>query len=286
MKSLKTIICILLAINIFADPLFAGKCISIEDAAKKGFIKLVIKSRGGYTGEVIEMKLQNNTNTKLDLNIEAGRRLDSKINTEQDILVIRSQEFFVNAKQQKTFTVWGMCCQAHNSSPRKNSDYDVGKSADSNLVKLAIFIDKNKYYDNDIAQAAVWAVSDNNSLASITGDEKEVVKDLRKYVSKITGKTIPSYDIIYKQENDKDVMGRANKVEGVFEYSVPVDGNVTIGIYDEQSRLVQVLFKDIMHERGDCKLYYVFRTKDLQPGTYYARMEMDGMLQKQMKIEF
>jgi hypothetical protein len=275
-----------MTINIFTNSLFANKYISIENAAKKGLIKLIIKSRGGYTGEVIEMKVQNNSDQKLDLNIEAGRRLDSKINNEQDILVTRSQEFFVNAKQTKTFTVFGMCCQAHNSSPRKNSDYYVGKLADSNLVKLANFIDKNKYYTNYTAQQAVWTVSDNNSLASISDGDKEVVTGLRNYVSKITGRVIPPYEITYRQESDNDVLGRATKIEGVFDYKVPVDGKVTIGIYDEQGRLVQLLFKNIDHRKGDCKLYYTFRTRELPQGTYYARMNMDGMLQKEMKIEF
>ncbi|MGQ0827101.1 MAG: hypothetical protein ACT4ON_01775 [Bacteroidota bacterium] len=286
MKLLKSAICMLMAISIFTNSLFANKCISVEDAAKKGLVKLSIKSRGGFTGEVIEMNLQNNTNQKLDLNVEAGRRLDSKNNSEQDILVTRSQEFFVNGKQSKTLMIYGMCCQAHNSSPKVNSIYSVGKLADSNLVKLANFLDTNKYYTNDAAQDAVWAVSDNESLGSIIGDDKKVVDALRKYVSEITGRPIPAYDIIYKQESDRDVMGRANRIEGVFEYSVPADGSVTIGIYDEQGRLVQLLFQDITHEKGECKLYYTFRTREVQPGTYYARMNMNGMLQKEMKIEF
>jgi len=163
MKLLKSAICILMAMSIFTNSMFANKCVSVEEAARKGLVKLSIKSRGGFTGEVIEMNIQNNTNQKLDLNVEAGRRLDSKNNTEQDILVTRSQEFFVNGKQSKTLKVYGMCCQAHNSSPKVNSIYNVGKLADSNLVKLANFIDKNKYYKDGAAQDAVWSISNKNS---------------------------------------------------------------------------------------------------------------------------
>ncbi|MCE9538465.1 MAG: hypothetical protein K8R85_04500, partial [Bacteroidetes bacterium] len=76
------------------------------------------------------------------------------------------------------------------------------------------------------------------------------------------------------------------KIDGIFDYSVPVNGKVTIGIYDANGHLVQLLFKDISHKKGECKLYYTFRTRDLNPGTYYARMNMDGNLQKEMKIEF
>ncbi len=278
----------LILITMSITEIHAATCnvLSIEDAAKQGLIKLALKSKGGYTGDVIEMKIQNISNKKLDLKIEAGRKLDSKKNDEQDIIVTQSQEFFVNANQFKTINVFGMCCQAHNSAPKKNSVYSIGKLADSSLIKLASYIDKNEYYTNHSAQQAVWTISDNNSIGSIYGEEKELVSDLRQYVSKITGKIIPPYDITYEQQNSNDVLGRAKKIEGVFDYTPQLNGKVRVGIYDNQGHLVQLLFEDIAHETGDCKLFYTFRTKDLPTGTYYARMDMNGEVQKEMKIEF
>jgi len=286
MNSFKSINLIVLVLSITEIPVFACNVLSIEDASKKGLIKLSIKGKGGYTGDVIEMKIKNLTNQKLNLLIEAGRILDSKKVEEQDILVTNTQDFFVNANQFKIINVFGMCCQAHNSSPQNNSDFAVGKLADSNLIKLACFIDKNKQYSNYTAQQAVWTISDNNSLASISGGVKDQVISFRNYVSKLTGRKIPPYDITYLQEGDNNVNGRVTKIEGVFDYSVPVNGKVTIAIYDDKGHLVQLLFKDIAHQKGECKLYYTFRTANLTPGTYYAKMDMDGKLQKEMQIEF
>jgi hypothetical protein len=179
-----------------------------------------------------------------------------------------------------------MCCQAHNSAPAERSDYAVGKLADSNLVKLANFIDQNKYYTDYSAQQSVWVISDNNSLASITDGDKEKVSKLQKFVSKITGRIIPPYDITYRSGSDGSAMGAAFKIEGIFEYSLPMTCHSTMGIYDEQGRLIQLIFKDQQSDKGEYKLFYTFRTKDVPQGTYYARVEADGMLQKQMKIEF
>jgi hypothetical protein len=286
LKSLKSIKLILLALSITEIPVLASASISIEEAAKRGIIKLSIKGKGGYTGDVITMKIQNLTDSKLDLKLEAGRRLDSKNNDEQDILVTKQQEFFVNAKELKILNVFGMCCQAHNSAPAEKSNYAVGTLADSNLVKLANFIDQNKYYTNYSAQQSVWVISDNNSLASITDGDKEDGTKLKKFVSKITGKIIPPYDITYKTGSDGSAMGEAFKIEGIFEYSLPMTCHSTMGIYDERGRLVQLIFKDQQSDRGEYKLFYTFRTKDVPQGTYYARVEADGMLQKQIKIEF
>ncbi len=286
MKSFKSISFIVLTLSVAEVPVFSSNSISIEEASKKGLIKFSIKGKGGFTGDVIEMKIKNLTNHKLDLKIEDGRILDSKKNNEQDLLVTRSEEFFVNANQLKTLNVFGMCCQAHNASPEYNSDFTFGKLADSNLIKLAYFIDTSKQYSNSTAQQAVWTLSDNNSLASICGGEKDIVIKFRNFVSKLTGREIPSYDITYLQEGRNNVNGRATKIDGVFDYTVPVSGKVTIGIYDKDGHLVQLLFKDFGHDKGKCKLYYTFRTKDLIPGIYYARMHMEGVLQNEMKIEF
>ncbi|CAN5497630.1 hypothetical protein BH10BAC1_BH10BAC1_11020 [soil metagenome] len=286
MKSFHPISFLLIVFTLTEIPVFSNVVMSVEDAAKKGLVKLSIKSKGGYTGEVIEMKIQNLTNKKLDLRLEAGRKLDSKQQNEQDILVTKEQELFVNANQTKTVNVFGMCCQAHNSAPTLKHEYFVGHLADSNLVKMAMFIDKNKYYTTSSAQQSVWVVSDDNSIGSIDDDDKEVKKSLREFVAKLTGKTIPMYDVTYQSGNDGSAQGRAVRIEDIFDYTLPMACHAKMAIYNERGEIVQLIFENLQSDRGEYKHYYTFRTKDLPQGTYYARVEADGMLQKQMKIEF
>jgi hypothetical protein len=286
MKSFRSINFLLIVLSITELPVFSNSVLSIEEAVKKGFVKLTIKSKGGYTGAVIEMNVHNLTSRKLDLKIEAGRKLDSKHQNEQDILVTMDQEFFVNVNQTKTINVFGMCCQAHNSVPTAKFEYSVGYLADSNLIKLARFIDKNKYYTSYSAQQSVWVVSDDNSIGSIDDEDKEVKNNLRNFVSKLTGKPIPSYEISYKSGNDGSAMGRAVTIDGVFDYSLPNSCHATFAIYNERGDVVQLIFENLQSDKGDYKHYYTFRTKDLPKGTYYARMNADGLLQKQTKIEF
>jgi hypothetical protein len=281
------IIQILIIVSIIATgAAFSTNSLSVEDAAKRGLIKLSIKGKGGYTGDVIEMKIQNLSASTLSLCLEAGRRLDSKDETQQDILITRPEIFVLGAKQQRSYNVFGMCCQAHNSSPKANSVYAIGKMADSSLIKLANFIDKNKYYTEHGAQEAVWTVSDNNSLASIQDGKNEDLKKLRNYVSEITGRPIPDYNVIYKQQDDRSVLGRVVKVDGTFAYSLNLDNKVTIAIYDQSGKMVQLLLEHRPHEKGDYKLFYTFKTVDLPSGSYYTRMMTDGAVVKEAKIEF
>ncbi len=281
MKTIRKSILVVLAICITLSQAIAKNVISLEEASKKGLIKLTIKSKGGFTGKVIEMKIKNISNRILNFKLEDGRRLDSKNEKEQDILVTKQEEFSSSPGQLKTIDVYGMCCQAHNGCPAENSTYSIGKMADSNLIKLAQYIDSNKYYNLFTAQDAVWAVSDNYSLGGITNSDTDA-GGLQKYVSKITGKPIPSYNVDYERE----VSGRAKQIEGTFDYSLATNAHVTIAIYNSGGKLVQLLFENIGHPKGDYQLYYTFRTRNLQQGTYYARLNLDGITNKEMKIEF
>jgi hypothetical protein len=276
---------VILASAMGLEPVFATNVFTVEEAAKKGLVKIVIKGKGGYTGDVIQLKVQNLTGSPISLKVEAGRRLDSQDDSQQDLLVTRQENFVLASKQEKSYTIYGMCCQAHNAAPKLNSVYKVGKMADSNLVKIASFIDKNKYYSDYTAQQAVWVISDNNSIASIEDGKEEDVKKIRKYVSEITGKPIPSYTIVYKQQDERSVLGRAMKVEGVFSYSLNIDNHVTVAIYDSQGKMVQLICERYAHARGEYTLHYIFNSSKVPAGTYYTRLILDGAVMKEEKIE-
>ena len=286
MRTMKNIILVVFALSITLQRVVAMNCLSLEEASKKGWIKLSIKSKGGFIGQTIEMKIKNSCNQLLEFKLEAGRRLDSKNENLQDMLVTKPEEFALYPNQLKTICVYGMCCQAHKGCPLKDGDYTIGKMADSNLIKLAEFINKNKYYILFAAQQAVWTVSDKNSIGGISGGDKTEVDGLQKYVSQLTGRPIPKYIVDYAIESDREVMGRAKKIKGIFDYSLPANAHVTVAIYNSNGVLVQLLFKDMAHGKGDYKLYYTFRTARLEQGTYYARLNLDGRTEKEMKIEF
>lgn len=266
---------------------FAGKSISIEEALQKRLVIAVIKGKGGHTGEVIRIKLKNLLNRPVSIDVEAGRRLDSENQGLQDILVNRSVTLALQPNQTKTFMISGMCCQAHNAGPDSNAVYSAGKMADSNLVKLARFIDANKWYKDNTAQSAVWVVSDNNPMEDIGGNDT-VSKRLQRFVSKLTGKPIPKYKKEYalNQGDGPVYSGVPAKIRGVFDYEIFSNGLVTFGIYDSKGQVVQMFFADKLRNKGSYVFNYEFNTSDLPKGDYYARFRFDGQVKKEQKFTF
>ncbi|MBI4929693.1 MAG: hypothetical protein HY841_02945 [Bacteroidetes bacterium] len=270
----------------FADKLAENKIMSVENALKKNLVKAKIFGKGGHTGDVIKMKLKNNQNHPVAYSMEAGRRLDSENNSEQDILVTKAVTLALLPNETKIFDLYGMCCQAHNASPDSSSVFSIGEMADTNLVQLAKYIDLNKWYKNPIAQSAVWIVSDGNGMESIGGDDA-VSKQLQKFVSNLTGKAIPKYKIDYEESNNGTAFyNHPAKISGTFEYEIYTNGLVTFGIYDAQGHVVEMFFTDVPRDKGFYLFNYEFKTSNLPQGDYYARLRFDGQVRKEQKFSF
>ena len=129
-------------------------------------------------------------------------------------------------------------------------------------------------------------MSDNESIGGIAGEDKEEVTKLRSYVSALTHRPIPKYDVNYGRGNNERAMGRATTVEGTFDFTLTANAHVSVGIYDSLGTLVQVIFKDQAHQKGIYRFHFVFHTSRLQQGTYYARLNKEGRTEKEMRIEF
>ncbi|MFL5752131.1 MAG: hypothetical protein ACJ76F_01895, partial [Bacteroidia bacterium] len=172
---------------------FAKKdTVSVGKAAISKLIKLNIKSKGGYQGQCISMQIKSQHSDTLIVYIEAGRRLDSQDSTEQDILIVKDMFVSLLSKQEKTVDVIGFCCQAHNGAPKEKSIFSVGALADKNLYELGRYLNTAKLSNNSI-QSAVWCISDNNELSSVTDDGTEEVGKLRKFLSKLKNVVVPWY---------------------------------------------------------------------------------------------
>ncbi|MCW3085325.1 MAG: hypothetical protein JWP12_2691 [Bacteroidetes bacterium] len=278
---------LLLLSLILLQPLMAKRTTcSVQDAEKQKLINLTIKSKGGFTGPVISMTIASLVNDTLILNVEAGRRLDSQNNTQQDILVTKSESFALAACQQKMFTVSGMCCQLHNHAPAKDATYSVGKMAEPNLVKVAAYIDQHHYYSEGAAQHAVWVVSDNQLMASICSEDEDISDNMRDCVGTITGQTVPHYSIIYCNQSPTNLQGDLLKIEGRLRYTLDAPANVTIGIYNSEERMVQLFQENQQQSDGKYNYFYTFDAKHLAHGKYFIRLQVNGQFQKQEEIVF
>lgn len=205
-------------------------------AAKR--IKLEIKGVGGYQGRCIKMKIENTQPVKMIIIVEAGRRLDSKDSTEQDILIIKDTMVILSAHQEKTFNATGYCCQAHNRAPKPKSSFTIGNLATGPLYNLARYMNDTPL-PSQVIQNAIWVISDNINPAIIKDDGSSAMQGLRKFISFEKKVKFTWYNISYKNVGDKVFSGIPDKITGIIDYHISAYSQVCLVIKGQSGNIVE-----------------------------------------------
>lgn len=242
--------------------------VSIEKAVKTGIVKLEAKGKGGHSGNCVQMKITNKGNDSLYVLLEAGRRLNSVNDEEQDILVTKELIVRLRANETRNVQVIGYCCQASNHSPKQESKFSVGKMADSSLVALAKFCNENKFSEGDV-QSSVWCLSDNHSVAGIPGSNEK----LRKFVAGIKKEEIPWYQKDYEAASGQRTFSdRANKISGSISYTTLTDNYMNIQLRDANGHLVQKFTNNKLIPKGNYDYWFELQVTNWPKGKYFIHI--------------
>jgi hypothetical protein len=171
--------------------------LKLQRALELNMVKASAQSLGGHQEYCMKMNIKNLINDSLIIIVEAGRRLNSIDEQNQDILITKEEIIVLMKHEDKWFQVKGYCCQANNHSPSQNAKYAINNLADSNLVTLARFLNTGNF-ETSVAQNAIWAISDKKPTAQITAKNDSLLLPLRKLVANLKGEPVPWYTVISK----------------------------------------------------------------------------------------
>lgn len=243
--------------------------VNLQKAIELHLVKAKALSLGGYQGYCINMNLINSTEDSIIVLVEAGRRLNSIDEKNQDILIVREEVIFLSQHQSKWTKIKGYCCQANNHSPSQNAKYDINTLADSGLVTLARFLNAGKF-DPHVEQQAIWSVSDKKPTANITTTNDSLATALRQLVAGIKGEPMPWYTLVSKvyvfesgaMENYPQLL------RGKLNYSNEKDNYVTLFIVDAKGKEVCLLKSQWLKASASEDYAFNIPVKGLAKGKY------------------
>lgn len=265
------------------------KKFNIEDAVKSGLFKAEVKGLGGHSGECISINVINNSPTDTIIYIEPGRRFISLDTNVQDILIVRELPLLVRAGEEKKVSLFGFCCQATNAGPDKDEKFTIGQMADSQLVKLAVFLNQNPY-DEYTIQNAVWVVSDNHALASVHSSNISKRKELRKLHQFLAVlKNLPVefswYTLTYKTDTTRLFSGVADSLYGDFDYSLWKNCAASLTLNDSQGRVIKRFFVEKSHNPNTYNYEIKMSVASLPKGKYFVRLIADNQMKSEKVFE-
>ena len=153
---------------------------------------------GMYYGRCMQLQLKNPGDDTLRISIPEGLLLISEDSTVQDMLVTQALEAILYPGKTKSYRLYAMCSEIHDKMPASFTKYKAGKMGDANLVAIAHVINKH-FMQNMIGQNAVWAYTDNATLAELKnyGATKESIELTLGLLEKAGVKTKLAEDLNY-----------------------------------------------------------------------------------------
>ncbi len=246
---------------------------NLQEAMDKKMVKTVVVSLGKYQGYCIRMSLSNLTKDSLTILVEPGRRLNSVDDKNQDILVVRELLVKLKKLEKSSFDLYGFCCQASNHCPQKEAKYEINVMADTNLVKVARYLNGCNLGSN-AEQEAVWAVSDNRSAATIGSGNDTLLVPLRQLVADVKGEVLPWYTLImqnYLYSNGL-IASTPKQLKGKVRYSLENDQYVTLSVCDEKGMSVGIFLCQWLKACSNKAYFLDLPINGLEKGKYVVKL--------------
>lgn len=178
-----SILTVLIAITAFRKP--TSKSFSLIEAINSKVLSATITSTGNYSGNCINIKLINNTNSPLTIIAEGGTKYHTDDDGEQTLIQI--EENVIALKPHATYSgkLAAFCTEASDRCPSENSTMVLSKNTNVKFDNLIHYL-KGKHIPKTTYQDAVWAISDNKSISNISNENIEA-QNFRTYMAELTG---------------------------------------------------------------------------------------------------
>ena len=274
----------LMLLNIFM--LGHSKHMDLKKALDLKLVKTTVKSVGGFQGYCIQMSISNLYKDSLIITLEAGRRLNSLNEKEQDILITKSQIIALNSRENKTILVKGYCCEATNNAPQAGSFYDINKMANDSLVQLARYLD-TCHWEADVEQQAVWAISNNKPVSCVASFNDSNSVGIRVMVAQIKGEKIPWYTVITKTfvYRSGNFQTYAIRLKGQLEYNNDKERYTTLHVLDQWGNEVCSINGQWTHPGVGQKFDLNLPLKGLEKGQYTVELKSADNILAQKEFE-
>jgi hypothetical protein len=260
----------------------------LRAAMDKGLVRVSAISTGAiYNGKALKLHLVNTSHDALQVTVDPAlifRPFDSAC---QDLVLPGSEMLALAPGASGELTVQTFCGKASAAAPRGGVSYRFKAQGDSIMIHVLQFIKKQQLFDG-LGQSAVWALTDHHNLEGIVDPARpKVSADLLALMVKLTGWPAPEYFKVYKLNTEAGqpvFQKRVLKIVAKFDWALPESRKLTMGIFNEQGKEVQSVFKDQQMAEGGYKMQVEFEAEGAPAGKYYMRLKDGERVMKEVRV--
>ncbi len=222
----------------------SAQVIDIEDAAKQKIIAIEARvndspingyAQSTHSGDCIELTLKNISSTHREVQLKPGQFLQPVDTTMQRMMNTLPYVFKLAPGQSITQRITAFCSQATKRAPSKEVLFTVKKKATGSLILLADYLAQKKYKSSS-AQLAVWVVSDDDDVSSLSSEDPES-KDLYNFLTtKLNIKPTPN-----RHQNSNVSANWVRTIHINMEYELETTATMRVVVLNEKEEILKLI---------------------------------------------
>jgi hypothetical protein len=225
--------------------------------------------------EPVKMDISNNTGKELTIQIANGDLFVPADSDEQNLVVTEENIFTLLPNEKKQITVKAMCTEPNDAAGSETSTYTLHPNSNKQLKDVAAFIQSKKYF-TACGQNAIWNIVEDAPIRDIYGADSIEEKNLRSFVSQLSGRPMPKLEEINNYENNYHAEPPKEKVGGSFEFDMAKARDVQIAMFNKNGVLVRELYNQKQVAPGPHKFNFEFDSSVYTEDEYYFKLIADN----------
>lgn len=252
--------------------------ITLQDAISKGIVKQVAVGAGGFSGKCVTLHLQNTTSSAYTIALPPGTLFYPDDPGQQTLITVDPQYISLAPKAKEKTAISAFCSEHSDRSPNSSSTFTLGKNKNAKFDSLFQFI-RNKPVPENAHQDIVWAISDNSPITNIS-QESKTLKDLRKYMFKLTGQKEEDFAVEMLRNVDANgyITEQAYQVKSDIQFNVDKTKWIHQEVYHDNGKLKFKSDQAFEIPKGTSDYNFNIRLKGWKPGKYILKLKAGSEL--------
>lgn len=265
------------------------KTMTLKEANKQKIVQTKIEYAQNAThyGKSIHFTVLNVSNAPINITVPNGDIYEPLDSSYQNMVITEDVIFVLKAGEAKQMDVNAMCTEPHDKGASKGVTYTFSNTKNEKLSLLTKKLQELKAWDTE-GQYAVWAMVDNTrGLESVYGADTLLSKQLREFLSPLTGKKLPDPKMMLEYNYNFYTPPIISKetIKGSFDYKYAVSKNISVGMFNTSGILVRELYKQDNAPAGFKQIAFQFDSKEYTDDVYNFYLIADGKIDLKLQIK-
>lgn len=259
----------------------SDETIDLEKAIELNLIKVEFVSNGSYSGSSLKMNVNNLNSKRLVIRVKEGTYFAAPNDEEQNLLVPQEELIVLEPKSSKEHVLNGFCTNMSLSAPESGGLFKLSKPQIKGLAEFLVLV-KGKKLENYTLQSAIWALTDNEEVSNVDGENQADVDLIRKELFKIAGQKETWYKSRqeYAIADDRSINTETLAINGKLSFQTVKGAIIHEEIYSSEGKLLFKLPETTTKLGGIVEYEFNLKVKGWKKGDYEVRLMDNNKLVK------